>query len=152
MKIGVIGAGAWGTALAQVAASGGENVVLWAREDDVVASINDAHENRLFLSGVALSSTIRATGDFADLRGCDALLVVAPAQHVRRVLTEALVGATPLVLCAKGIEAGTGLLVGEVGGCWGGALAASAGRDGGAAFLVRGIEKRGAAGARCGGA
>jgi glycerol-3-phosphate dehydrogenase (NAD(P)+) len=114
MKIGVIGAGAWGTALAQVAASGGEDVVLWAREADVVDSINEAHENRLFLSGVMLSSAIRATSDFADLKGCDALLVVAPAQHVRTVLTEAQVGATPLVLCAKGIEAGTGLLVGEV--------------------------------------
>lgn len=114
MRIGVIGAGAWGTALAQVAASGGEDVVLWAREDDVVASINQRHENRLFLSGVTLSRAIRATSDFAELRGCDALLVVAPAQHVRAVLTEAQTGATPLVLCAKGIEAGTGLLVGEV--------------------------------------
>ncbi|PAV93304.1 hypothetical protein WR25_21936 [Diploscapter pachys] len=54
MKIGVIGGGAWGTALAQVAAHRGEPVTLWAREPEVVAGINDAHENRLFLAGVPL--------------------------------------------------------------------------------------------------
>jgi len=114
MKIGVIGGGAWGTALAQVAAHGERDVLLWAREPDVVASINDHHENRSFLAGVPLSPTIRATGSLGDLTGCDALLVVAPAQHVRGVLAETAVGTTPLVLCAKGIEAGTQLLVGEV--------------------------------------
>ncbi|MFD1787793.1 NAD(P)H-dependent glycerol-3-phosphate dehydrogenase [Sphingomonas floccifaciens] len=114
MRIGVIGGGAWGTALAQVAARGGKAVTLWAREDDVVAAINDTHENSLFLRGVQLSDTIRATGDLAALNDCDAILVVAPAQHVRAVLTAADTGAIPLVLCAKGIEAGTRMLVGEV--------------------------------------
>lgn len=114
MKIGVIGGGAWGTALAQVAARGGEPVLLWAREPEVVASINDAHENRQFLAGVPLSPSIRASGDLAALADVDALLVVAPAQHVRAVLAETPVGTKPLVLCAKGIEAGSRLLVGEV--------------------------------------
>ena len=114
MKIGVIGGGAWGTALAQVAASGGERVLLWAREPEVVAGVNEARENRLFLPGVPLSPAIRATGALSDLAAVDALLVVAPAQHVRAVLAEAPVGDTPLVLCAKGIEAGTRLLVGDV--------------------------------------
>ncbi|MEG3124541.1 NAD(P)H-dependent glycerol-3-phosphate dehydrogenase [Sphingomonas sp. GB1N7] len=114
MKIGVIGGGAWGTALAQVAARGGRDVLLWAREDEVVASINTAHVNTLFLSAVPLPETIRATGDLGELVDCDALLVVAPAQHVRSVLGAIDIGATPLVLCAKGIEAGTRLLVGEV--------------------------------------
>lgn len=114
MRIGVIGGGAWGTALAQVAARGGEPVTLWAREADVVAAINTSHENTSFLRGVALSDTIRATGDLAELRACDAILVVAPAQHVRAVLSAADTGATPLVLCAKGIETGTRMLVGEV--------------------------------------
>ena len=114
MRIGVIGGGAWGTALAQVAARGGQSVTLWAREPEVVESVNESHENRHFLAGVPLSETIRATGDLADLAGHDALLVVAPAQHVRAVLAAAPVGGTPLVLCAKGIEAGTRLLVGEV--------------------------------------
>jgi glycerol-3-phosphate dehydrogenase (NAD(P)+) len=114
MRIGVMGGGAWGTALAQVAARGGQPVTLWARELEVVESVNAAHENRQFLAGVPLSESIRATGDLADLAGHDALLVVAPAQHVRAVLSAAPVGGTPLVLCAKGIEAGTRLLVGEV--------------------------------------
>lgn len=114
MKIGVVGGGAWGTALAQVAARGGESVLLWAREAEVVASINEARENRRFLSGITLPASIRATGSLGDLAGCDALLVVVPAQHVRAVLAETAVGATPLVLCAKGIEAGTQLLVGEI--------------------------------------
>lgn len=113
MKLGVIGAGAWGTALAQVAARGGP-VTLWAREAEVVETINTAHENSLFLAGVPLSSDIRATTDPTDLVGLDALLVVAPAQHVRSVLSSIDVGSTPLILCAKGIEAGTRLLVGEV--------------------------------------
>ncbi|MBB4838004.1 glycerol-3-phosphate dehydrogenase (NAD(P)+) [Sphingomonas kyeonggiensis] len=114
MKIGVIGGGAWGTALAQVAARGEQDVLLWAREPEVVESINARHGNDLFLANVPLSTSIRATGNLADLAGMEALLVVAPAQHVRAVLSETPVGNTLLVLCAKGIEAGTKLLVGEV--------------------------------------
>lgn len=114
MRIGVIGGGAWGTALAQVAARGGEPAMLWAREPEVVASINTAHENTRFLAGITLPASIRATQSLGDLAGCEALLVVVPAQHVRAVLAETAVGTTPLVLCAKGIEAGTQLLVGEV--------------------------------------
>lgn len=114
MRIGVIGGGAWGTALAQVAAQRGDPVMLWAREPEVVAAINAGHENPLFLAGVTLSPVVQATRTLGDLASCDALLVVVPAQHVRAVLGDAPVGDTPLVLCAKGIEAGTRLLVSEV--------------------------------------
>ncbi|WP_337847651.1 NAD(P)H-dependent glycerol-3-phosphate dehydrogenase [Sphingomonas sp.] len=114
MKIGVLGGGAWGTALAQVAARGGEPVTLWAREDDVVTSINSAHENTLFLPGVPLSPAIRATSDLTDLADCDALLVVVPAQFLRSVLAQLPASKRPLVLCAKGIEAGTQKLVAEI--------------------------------------
>jgi len=114
MKLGVLGGGAWGTALAQVAARGGEPVSLWARETDVVSSINEAHENRLFLSGVTLSPAIRATSRLADLDDAEALLVVVPAQFIRAVLAELPATGRPLVLCAKGIEAGTRLLVAEI--------------------------------------
>ncbi|WP_380783187.1 NAD(P)H-dependent glycerol-3-phosphate dehydrogenase [Sphingomonas sp. R86520] len=114
MKIGVIGGGAWGTALAQVAAYGGRDVILWARETAVVGAINARHENTLFLAGVALSPTIRATEDLAALADMDAILVVAPAQHVGSVLAAAPIGRIPHVLCAKGIEAGSKRLVGEV--------------------------------------
>ena len=114
MKIGVLGGGAWGTALAQVAAGDMAEVLLWAREEAVVAGINDAHENGLFLPGVALSPRVRATGDLARMAGHDALLIVAPAQHVGAVLARTPVGRAALILCAKGIEAGTRRLIGEV--------------------------------------
>ncbi|MBB5711168.1 NAD(P)H-dependent glycerol-3-phosphate dehydrogenase [Sphingomonas xinjiangensis] len=114
MKIAVIGGGAWGTALAQVAARADQNVLLWAREPDVVDSINTLHQNNQFLAGVPLSPSIRATGDLADLADAAAILVVAPAQHVGAVLAQAPIGATPLVLCAKGIEAGTRRLISDV--------------------------------------
>lgn len=114
MKTGVIGAGAWGTALAQVLADGPGGVTLWAREPEVVASINETHENALFLRGLRLSPSITATPDLADLADCEVLLVVAPAQHVRSVLQQADVGTRPLILCAKGIEAGSMQLVSEV--------------------------------------
>jgi glycerol-3-phosphate dehydrogenase (NAD(P)+) len=114
MKIGVIGGGAWGTALAQVCASGGEPVLLWARETEVVDSINCEHENGLFLAGVPLSPSIRATGEIGALAVLDALLVVAPAQHLRAVLGGLGNVRMPLVLCAKGIEAGSCALMSEV--------------------------------------
>jgi glycerol-3-phosphate dehydrogenase (NAD(P)+) len=114
MKLGVIGAGAWGTALAQVAAASGAETLLWAREADVVGAINSQHENSLFLPGVRLSGEIRATSALEDLQPCDALLVVTPAQHMRAVLSQVTVGTRPLILCAKGIEAETQCLMSEV--------------------------------------
>jgi glycerol-3-phosphate dehydrogenase (NAD(P)+) len=114
MKLGVIGGGAWGTALAQVAAAGGEDTLLWALEDDVVASVNERHENSVYLPGVPLGEAIRATADLAELAACDAWLVVTPAQHMRSVLEQAPAGARPLVLCSKGIEGASGKLLHEV--------------------------------------
>ena len=112
--IGVIGGGAWGTALAQVAAAKGHPTWLWAREPEVVEAINGAHENRMFLPGRRLSDAIRATGALADLRECDAWLVVTPAQHMRRVLESASGCDKPLILCSKGIEDGSGSLLHQV--------------------------------------
>lgn len=114
MRIAVIGAGAWGTALAQLAARGGAPVRVWAHEPEVVTAINETHENPLYLPGLPLAPSIRATGSLADLAGHDALLVVTPAQHLRRIVAAAPVGRTPLILCAKGIEAETCLLMSEV--------------------------------------
>ena len=110
-RLGVIGGGAWGTALAQVCASGGRETLLWAREAEVVASVNGEHENSLFLPGIPLSTAIRATGDLDELAGCDAWLVVTPAQHMRSVLAGAPQCGRPLILCAKGIEEGSGELL-----------------------------------------
>ncbi len=114
MRIGVVGGGAWGTALAQAAASGGEPVLLWAREPEVVATVNAEQVNRLFLPGIPLSRSIRATGEMADLSVCDALLIVSPAQHMRAVLTGLPAGDRPLVLCSKGIEEASGRMMHEV--------------------------------------
>ncbi|TPE59188.1 NAD(P)-dependent glycerol-3-phosphate dehydrogenase [Sandaracinobacter neustonicus] len=112
--IAVIGAGAWGTALANAMAQG-EDVLIWAREPDVVASINSDHSNPLFLPGVELSARVRATTDLRDLAGIDLWLVVPPAQFLGRVLGSAPLEAKPtLVLCAKGIEAGSHRLMAEV--------------------------------------
>jgi glycerol-3-phosphate dehydrogenase (NAD(P)+) len=111
VKLGVLGGGAWGTALAQVAAADGRDTLLWAREPEVVDSINRDNENAMFLPGVALSPAIRATADFADLAGCDALLVVTPAQHMRAVLEAAPIEGSVLILCSKGIEERSGALL-----------------------------------------
>lgn len=106
-RAGVIGGGAWGTALAQVCVRAGLETVLWAREPEVVAGINETHENPLFLPGVALEPALRATHGFADLAGCDLVLAVAPAQFLRPTLEAFAPHARdglPIVLCAKGIE------------------------------------------------
>ena len=114
MKIGVIGGGAWGTALAQVAAQGGRETILWALEDDVVAAVNRIHENPVYLKGVKLDPAIRATGDFSELALCDAWLVATPAQHMRAILGRMPCPEMPLVLCSKGIEEGSGALLHQV--------------------------------------
>ena len=114
---GVIGGGAWGTALAEVCARAGLTPTLWAREADVVASVNTSHENTSFLPGVALDAAIRATGDVADLAGCDIILAVTPAQHLRSTLAAFAPHARdglPILLCAKGVEQGSLKLMTEV--------------------------------------
>jgi glycerol-3-phosphate dehydrogenase (NAD(P)+) len=116
-SIGVIGGGAWGTALAGLAAAGGARTLLWAREPEVVAAINGEHRNPLFLPGIELDPRIRATTDIGETTTADLLLLVAPAQHLRAVcaaLASRLKSGTPLVICAKGIEERTGLLLSEV--------------------------------------
>ncbi len=109
-SIGIIGGGAWGTALAQTVCLAGRDAVLWAREADVVAEINGAHRNSPFLPDVPLDAKLRATTDLAELARADAILMVAPAQHVRTVgaeLANCLKGGTPVVICAKGLEQAT---------------------------------------------
>lgn len=114
MKLGIVGGGAWGTALAQVAAAGGSETLLWALERDVVEGVNRAHENPVFLPGIHLDESIRATGDLADLDSCDGWLVVTPAQHMRAVLERARGFTKPLILCSKGIEERSGELLHRV--------------------------------------
>ena len=114
---GIIGGGAWGTALALVCARAGLRTLLWAREAEVVASINEAQENKLFLPGVILDAPVRATSDIAELGAADLILNVTPAQHLRASLAAfapyARDGA-PMLLCAKGVEQGSLKLMTEV--------------------------------------
>lgn len=111
---GVVGAGAWGTALAQTLAGDGRDIVLWARDTGVVRTINETRANPLYLPGVVLHPTIRATGVAADLAGLDVMLLVTPAQAMAGVLDILPDFAGDLVLCAKGIEAGSGRMMADV--------------------------------------
>jgi len=113
-NVGVIGAGAWGTALAQALAGDGSDVLLWAREPELVAEINTDHRNTLYLPSAALSPAIRATTDIAEMGALAVLLVVVPAQFLASVMAGLPGGDRDLVLCAKGIEAGTGRLMADV--------------------------------------
>ena len=115
--VGVIGAGAWGTALAQVSARAGLDVTLWAREREVVDSVRDLRQNALFLPDIELEPALKVTGDLADLADADMILAVPPAQHVRATLTAFAPYARsglPVVLCAKGVEQGSLKLMTEV--------------------------------------
>ncbi len=114
---GVIGAGAWGTALAQVCARAGLAVTLQAREAEVIDSIAARRVNEAFLPGVELDPAIRATCDMAELAGCDLILAVPPAQHMRATLAAFAPHArpeVPIVLCSKGIERGSLKLMTDV--------------------------------------
>lgn len=116
-KIGVIGGGAWGTALAQAAAKADCETLLWAREEDVVASINSHHVNSRFLKNIPLDPKLRATGDLNEILKSDAILLVSPAQHARSVLTSVAAHwpeGTPVVICSKGIEQGSLKLISDV--------------------------------------
>ena len=116
-EIGVVGAGAWGTALACAAAAGGRKVVLWAREAEIVEQVRSRRENRMFLPGTTLPANVEATGDLARASRVEAILLAAPAQHLRETLKAMraeLRDATPVVICAKGLENATGKLLTEI--------------------------------------
>ncbi len=116
-RIGIIGAGAWGTALATVAHRAGRDVRIWAREADVVTAINTVHENTPFLPGVPLAPEIRATVDLGEAAEADALVLVTPSQFLRatcEALAPHLDLSVPLVICAKGVEIASGALMNEV--------------------------------------
>jgi glycerol-3-phosphate dehydrogenase (NAD(P)+) len=111
--IGVVGGGAWGTALACLARRAGREVTLWSRDPAISSSIARDRANPVYLPGITLEAGIVAAPDHAALAACDALLLVCPAQAVRSVARD-LPGTSPVVICAKGIEASSGLLMPEV--------------------------------------
>ena len=113
LHIGVVGGGAWGTALACLARRAGRRVTLWSRDPAVSAAIARDRSNPVYLPDFLLDAGIEAAADLAALGSCDAILLVCPAQAVRE-LAARLTGNTPVVICAKGIEASSGLLMPEV--------------------------------------
>ena len=116
-KAGIVGAGAWGTALATVCQRAGLETLIWAFEEEVVADINSGHENKVFLPDVPLDPAIKATNNLADLGDRDFLLLVVPTQFTRNIvsdLAKSIPANVPLVICSKGIEIKTGKLLSEV--------------------------------------
>src|ERR1700674_4383185 len=104
--IAVLGAGAWGSALANILARGGRSVTLWARSPALAAAISTSRENAR-LPGIPIEQRVAITDRLADAAGADAILLAVPAQALRGVtaaLAPSLREATPLVACAKGIE------------------------------------------------
>ena len=115
--IGIIGGGAWGTALAQAMSKAGHQTVLWAKEPEVADAINFQHENPIFLKGVPLNPAIRATTILAEAGEVDAVFMVVPAQYLRSVaslLAPVIANEITVAVCAKGIEQKTNALMTEV--------------------------------------
>lgn len=113
----VIGAGAWGTALAITGARAGLDVTLWAREENVASEINTARMNTSFLPGITLPENIKAFNDFSELGKSDCIFFVTPAQHFRKVSEQArgyIDEKTVITMCSKGIEVSSGKLMSEV--------------------------------------
>lgn len=116
-SVGIVGGGAWGTALAFTSRRAGRDVLIWALEPATVADISQNHKNEVYLPGIALDPAIEATGRLNEVANCDLLLMVAPAQHVREIAGELapyLKTEQPLVMCAKGIEQASGKLMSQV--------------------------------------
>lgn len=115
--IGILGAGAWGTALAMAANRAGLQVTLQAHEPDVANAITESRENSTYLPGVHLESHIRATASIKDAVQADAVILVSPAQFLRQTCELAKPHwrkGTPAIICAKGIELGTYKLLSDV--------------------------------------
>lgn len=116
MRIGVIGGGAWGTALAQVLSVAGKDVTMWAREPEVIESITKDRENTPYLPGIKLHENLKVTDSITEASEADILLMVTPAQYLRSTLIaiKGQVDSKPIVLCSKGIEIETGMMLSQV--------------------------------------
>ena len=118
MRCAVVGAGAWGTALSDLLARNGHDVILWAYEADVVTSVNEKHENTRFLAGYRLSPSIKAVGDITMAVSDADIVTFATPSHVLRGIVKStaasLPDGAPLVVASKGIEKESLCLMTEV--------------------------------------
>lgn len=121
MKVGVVGAGSWGTALAMAAARAGSKVALWSHNEQVVEDINKNRRNTKYIGNVELNDNITASYDILDAFTSDVVLLVVPAQTLRSVCEDVVVrfagkysNSTPLVICAKGVEQGSHALLDSI--------------------------------------
>ncbi len=117
-NIGVIGTGIWGTALALTATRAGNNVLCWARNQDVVDSINNEHINKKYLPDIVLPLSIKATNNLADIfEFTDTILLTISAQYTRetmKLIKPFIRKGVVIIICAKGIEVESGKLLSEV--------------------------------------
>jgi len=116
-SIGVVGSGAWGTALSILSAKNGADTTLWAHEPEVAQSIKETHLNQQFLPGISLPKQIKSTSNITDLTMVDAIIFVVPSQFARPVfldLCSLAPDGKPIALCSKGIEQSSGMLMTEV--------------------------------------
>ncbi len=115
-KVAVLGAGSWGTALANVAARAGHDVYLWGRNAAQMDEIAEGHENKRYLQGISIESAVSPVSDLGCVRDADVILLVVPAQAQRdsaSAIAPLVKANAPVVICAKGIERGTQLFMGE---------------------------------------
>lgn len=114
--VGIVGAGAWGTALATAARRAGRDVTIWAYERETVDEINHEHTNHIYLPGVALDKNIRATAKAPVVAASDLILMVVPSQFFRSVAAEFAghIGEKPVIICTKGFEEETGKLMSDI--------------------------------------
>ncbi len=115
--VGVIGAGAWGSALAAAARHADNDVILWSRNQRVVNDINNDLINHIYLPDIKLPQGIKATNDISSLfDNADSILLVIPSQNLRQICQQIkpFIGELPLAICAKGVERGTGALMSDI--------------------------------------
>ena len=113
-EIGVLGGGAWGTALALTTARAGRQVSIWARNSAIVEEINSKQQNKSYLPEIKFDKPIIATSNLADLKNCDAYLLVTPAQSIGTLsdsISQNLNNDAPVIICAKGIDRESGLIL-----------------------------------------
>ena len=108
-KLAVLGAGAWGTAIANLLANNGHEVIIWALEQQVVDDINNFNENKTYLANIQLSKNIKAVNDLSDIRDIKAIFSVVPAQYNAGVFSQLkklahIKNDTPIIICSKGID------------------------------------------------